>query len=178
MDTPLTKIFRSRALKKYACGISTGMIPLSSIHEVFILLDSRDENAGDCVSLVNEFFRSRGIRPDIFYIDTGGRRNKEKAMLTDPLYTFQKKDLNWYGRPRKKILRPFLEARQDLYIDLTSRCDFTVRFLDTAVPARFKVGCSQQCKDIFDLTVTPQDSSAVSSPELFRGISAMLLTVK
>ena len=99
-------------------------------------------------------------------------------MLTDPLYTFQKKDLNWYGRPRKKILRPFLEARQDLYIDLTARCDFTVRFLDTAVPARFKVGCTPHCKDIFDLTVTPQDSSAFSSPGLFRGISAMLLTIR
>ncbi|MBO8482896.1 MAG: hypothetical protein IAB75_02090 [Bacteroidetes bacterium] len=178
MVSPLRKFFRTKALKKYASGIRTGIIPLSLMRDVFILIDSRDQNAATCVALIKEFFHRNGIKPDIFYIDTGTCKGRKKRLDTDPMYTFQKKDLNWYGRLRKNVLQSFLTAGQDLYIDLTIRNDFPVRFIGTAIPAKFKVGCTGKGKNIFDMTITTPSGSEVSSTELFRGISALLMSVK
>ena len=176
MANPIKSLFRKRDLKKYAWKARTGLVPISAMDNVFVLVDSNDPDADACVPLINGFFRKAGIRPDIFFIASGQR--KKGRLKTNPVFTFLPKDLNWYGRLKKRLLKPFLDARQDLYIDLTGRQDFSVEFLATAVPAKFKVGCTGKGKNIFDMTITTPSGSEVSSTELFRGISALLMSVK
>ena len=176
MANPIKSLFRKRDLKKYAWKDRTGLVPISAMDNVFVLVDSNDPDADACVPLINGFFRKAGIRPDIFFIASGQR--KKGRLKTNPVFTFLPKDLNWYGRLKKRLLRPFLDARQDLYIDLTGRQDFPVEFLATAVPAKFKVGCRHIGENIFDLTVTPSPDSGFSSPEMFREIAELLLKVK
>lgn len=177
MVNPFYYFLRKKNLKKYASGIKTGMIPLSAIHSAFILLDSSDDDISSCVSLINVFFHKSGIPAEIFYIDTRSRRERKNGKGTDPASTFRRKDLNLYGRLKKRRLLPLLKKKYDLYIDLTARCDYPVSFLACAMPARFKVGCTGIENNIFDLTVTPPSSSECSSSELFKGITSILSTV-
>ena len=154
------------------------MIPLSGIHSATVLMDSQDSGAEKCIAEMRAFFRKAGVQPEILFIDTRSPRKRKEGPVTPEESTFLRKDLNWYGRLKKRLLKPFLDARQDLYIDLTGRQDFPVEFLATAVPAKFKVGCTGKGKNIFDMTITPPSGSEVSSTELFRGISALLMSVK
>ncbi len=178
MVFPLTYIFRKKGLKKYASHIQTGMVPLSAMRSAFILLDAEDKDKDGCISSAGRFFRPYGIKTTFFHIDTRRRWEKKGSDGSDPAMTMERKDLNWYGRPVKKLLQALGAAEYDLYIDLTSREDYTVVFLSHMMPAKFKIGCVNRKDIMANLTVTAADSSAVTSSMLFKEISAMLVSIK
>lgn len=178
MTVPLAYFFRKKGLKKYGSTIKTGMIPLTSVQDVTVLLDSADRHMESSVKLINDFFRNAGIKPDIIYIDTRNKKARKKGAATDPIMTFERKDLNWYGRLKTRFLKSFMEAHQDLYIDLTVRDDYPVVFMSKVIPAKFKVGCIQSRNTPFNLTVTSPDPSDIDSTTLFKGIMDLLVKIK
>lgn len=174
-----TDIFRKKGLKKFASGIQTGMIPLSGIHSVTVLLDSQDADVDRCTSSVRGFFRKAGITPDIHYMDLRSiRRQKKEGALTDAASTFTRKDLNWYGRLKNETASSFLKEKRDLYIDLTASNEYPVRFIATAFPARFKIGCTESDMSPFNIAVTPPSGGQTPTYEIFKEISALLGTIR
>ena len=93
MTAPLAYFFRKKGLKKYGSTIKTGMIPLTSVQDVTVLLDSADRHMESSVKLINDFFRNAGVKPDIIYIDTRNKKARKKGAATDPIMTFERKDL-------------------------------------------------------------------------------------
>lgn len=174
----LSRIFQKKGLRKYASHIPTGMTPLSSVRSVTVLLDSEDPASAECAGAAGSFFGKYGIRTDIRYIDTRSSRQKKTGPATDPGATFQRKDLNWYGRLKKKAMNTIMHPGTDLYIDLTSRDDYTVQFTATAFPAKFKIGSTTAERFPFDLVVSSSGSPGSTSIQIFNEIATLLLTIR
>lgn len=174
----LTDIFRKKGLKRFASKVRTGMIPLSDIRSAAILMDSLDDDTEACIKDIKDFFRKKGVQPEIRYIDTRSDRKKKGSSLTDPSVTFQKKDLNWYGRLRNASLHYVTEKQYDLYIDLTPRDDYTTLFIAWSIPARFKIGCFKPESSPFNIVVTPPGGASASIREIFRNMTGLLESIR
>ena len=92
--------------------------------------------------------------------------------------TGARKDLNLYGRLKKKAMNTIMHHGTDLYIDLTSRDDYTVQFTATAFPAKFKIGSTTAEGFPFDLVVSSSGSPGSTSVQIFNEIATLLLTIR
>lgn len=175
---PLLKyILRRRAIRKYASKVQTGMIPLSAVRHAVVVGNAEEERWDECRKAVDNFFRRHGIKVEIYHIDT--RRYKHgTAPETGMEYTLCRKNLNWFGKPVQDIRSRLLSGKPDLYICLSDREEFTERFLASAVPAVFKIGCHRFPEDSCNIIVTSAGDSGKDACDRFAQIAALLESVK
>ena len=162
-------LLRRRSLKKYASTVPTGILPLDRIRSAVVLLDVEDTSFDTCKNDIIVFFRDRGIKADIFFVDLRKLTEGER-LITSITGTVLKKDLNWFGRPSKEKIAQLSEPEPDLLISLFPKNDFPGEFMAKVSRARFKIGREQLPGNTFDLVIKDPADKQYSEAELFREI--------
>ena len=170
-------LVRNQSMKKYASMEPTGILPLEKIRSAVAFIDVEDTSYDVCKVEIMNFFRSFGIKVDIFFIDFRKLTDGER-LITSITTTVLKKDLNWYGRPSKEKIDLMLEGNPDLFLSMFPRNEFAVEFMAKCSKARFKIGRFQLPANTFDLVIKDPAGRAYSEAEAFREIAAFLRKIR
>ena len=160
---------RRYALRKAASPEPTGLLPLASLRSAVVFIDVEDTSFDNCKKSLQAFFRDRGIKGEIFFIDFR-RLNKEERLITSITNTILRKDLNWFGKPAREKVALMLEGEPDLFISLVPRPSYALEYLATASRARFKVGRQQLPGGVFDLVAQDPAGTVLSEDDAFKAI--------
>lgn len=170
-------IFRKKCLKKSASGIETGMRPIKAINSAAVLINAGCGEFPKTEKLVLDYFKAHNIELEIIYLDTSkGGKAKVSAATEESRIT--KNDLNWFGRLSKEKSEKLLSRKKDLFICLTGRCDFTVKFLSAAFPATFKIGGETSAYDEYDIVVHASSDTDKGISELFSTVTTILESIR
>jgi hypothetical protein len=149
-------IFRKRALKKHSNTLESSLMPLGQIGSTAVLLDVEDSSYDQCKDAVNSFFKTLGIKVDIYYIDFR-KLGKEELLLTSIQNTILKKECNWYGVPEHGKLEKLTakdESRYDLLINLVDFYNFSLEYIIKTSTAKFKIGTLKMDGAPYDLIIS------------------------
>lgn len=168
---------RKRVLKKNESGEPTGLLPLSKIRSAVVFIDVEDPSFDNCKIAVQNFFRERSIKGEIFFFDFRKLTEGER-LITSITNTVLKKDLNWYGRPSQEKMDLMLAGEPDLFISLLPRNDFPIEYMAKCSRSPFKVGRRQLPGDIFDLVIIDPEDNPCQEDEAFARMIAMMEKIK
>lgn len=161
MFKPFQKIIRRKALKKYAQTEPTGLLPLKSIHSAAVVLDVEFPGFEQCKKDSANFFAEKGIKVDTFFLDLR-KLEKDEMLLTSIRNTIIRKDIGFYGMPRKDSI--IMEGKSyDLLLCLTPKADFTALFIARYIKAKFKIGAVELPGNVFDMVVSGENVSGIFS---------------
>jgi hypothetical protein len=166
-------IFRKRYLRRSASHTQTGLMPVSRMKSVSVFINAEDKESDDCKEKVLAYFKSRGIKVDIFFFDFS-KKSKEERQITSLNTTTLRKDLNWCGKPSRDKASQMLQANADVFISLIDNTDFPIVYMAKCSPAKFKIGRRQIPGRTFDLVVENSPSGNYSQPEAFDEITRLL----
>lgn len=161
--------FRERALRSFRSRRPTGLVPIGQVRSASVLLDAESPGFAECQAAVSEFFRSRGIKGQFFFLDLRPLGKKE-LLTTSITNTFLRKDLDMFGIPAREKLDRLAQDEPDLLLSLTDRDDFPVECIVCRSTARFKVGRRQLRGNPFDLVVSDNGEEKVSQLRAFNEI--------
>lgn len=153
--------FRRKALRKHMSDLKSGFVPLQEIKQTAVILDVEDPAYNECKNAIYSFFKSNGIKVEIYYFDFR-KLDKEELLLTSIPNTIIRKDLNWYDMPAlEKIesLRQQETGRYDLLISLIPYECFPLEFIMKVTTARFKVGIAQLEGKPYDMVVSSAEQT-------------------
>jgi len=154
---PCKDFMRRRALKKYTYKGRTGFLPIDQIHSVAVVVDVTSPEFDELRKDVTLFFRQRGIKLDIYYLDFRKIENTE-LLLTSIQTTILKKEINWFGMPDHSKLDFITSNHVDLFVSLVPNDNFTATFICACAPARFKAGISTYDSDPFNMVMSGTES--------------------
>lgn len=167
---PLVSIARFLALGIHKSKVPTGFTPLSKVRVATVMLDAEGKDAQSLVDSVNKYFSGKGIRAEIFALS----REKKPAALKGA-YMLGRRNVNWFGKPRKNKRTPRVDLGEQLFINLLPSDNFTSQFCAAASQAVFKIGCASSSKGIYDIFV---DSEGHAPSDIFAQMAGLLDTVK
>ena len=173
----LLDFFRNSALRKMSSKEPTSIIPMEKVNSAVALIDVEDTSFDDCKMSLMSFFRSHGIKGEIFFFDFRKISSGER-LITSITNTILKRDLNWYGRPSAEKLNILDTINPDLFISLIDDDSFTLEFTVKYCKARFKIGRRQLPGDVFDLVITDPSDRKLSEYESFEAIKTFINKIK
>lgn len=176
MFDTIKNIFRKRYLKRYASTVETGLVSLSKIKSSVVFVDAEDKEVEGCKASVLSYFKSKGIKASICFLDLS-KKTKEEQQITSLSNTILRKDLNWCGKPSKDRCNQLAQPDADLFVSLIDNSDFTIEFMAAISPAKFKVGRHQVRGNIFDLVVENGPDQPSSQAEAFAEITRYIETI-
>lgn len=173
MIEAVRNFFRARTRKRLRSPQETGILPLGQIRSAVVLIDADDPGFDACKRAVDAFFRDRGIKGQLIYLDLR-KIGKQEILTTSITHTILRRDLNGYGRPAAAKLELVREGEPDLLLCLSRRDDFPVECLAAYCPARFKVGRRQFQGHLFDLVVSDGPDTGADAVRAFTEILRFL----
>ena len=144
----LKEFAQGRCLRKNASGVPTGIVPLRRVASAAVIIDVEDTGFDDCKNSVLSYFRGKGIKADVFFLDFR-RLAKGERLITPISTTILRRNLNWYGKPSRASAKTLLSLEPDLLVCLVPERTFTAEYLASATRARFKAGRFQS--PVFDM---------------------------
>lgn len=172
----IKNVFRKRYLRRKKSNVETGFIPLSRINSSIVFIDSEDKHSDECKERVLAYFKSKGIKVDVFFFDFS-KKSKDDRQITSLNTTVLRKDLNWCGRPSKDKTNQMLQTNADLFISLLDNADFPIAYMAKCSTARFKIGRRQLSGSTFDLVIEDSATGSYSHEEAFNAITRYLETI-
>lgn len=175
----LQDIVRKQKLRKNASTVKTGFKAITGVRSVAVILDVEDPSYDRCKDQVLIYFRNNGVkRVDIYYCDFR-KVGKQELLLTSIQNTILKKNLTWYGAPRKNDFPGLFapeEESYDMLVNLVDKDDYTVEYIAKCSTAKFKVGIKQFDSRPFDFVYSFDDR--VSCLDAFLRIRAFIPNFK
>lgn len=160
----LKQLFRNFALKKNASAVPTGFIPISGVKTAVVFIDVEDPSFDVCKQDILSYFRSRGVKAEIFFLELSKLGSGER-LITSITNTILKKDILWYGCPSQEKTNLLKSCEHELFISLVRKDVFAMHYLARCSGAKFKVGLVDD--SVYDLVL---DSGAMSEADSFREI--------
>lgn len=167
----LKEFFQRRGLRKGASKLPTGLIPLREVRSAVVIIDVEDTSFSDCKEAVLSFFKDRKIKGDIFFFDFR-KLSREERLITSITTTILRRDLGWYGKPRKEKVDLMLKGEPDMFISLIAQPSYALEYMASCSRARFKAGRSDA--PVFDLVLRDTPEKPLSEFEAFQEIVKLL----
>lgn len=79
-------------------------------------------------------------------------------------------DLNWWGIPKPEMTRDFMAMHFDLLLNIALKQNFVLDYITALTPADFKIGCSPDDHNYFDLNIKidqNQDTMLLVKQQIF-----------
>lgn len=166
-------VFRKRYLRRWRSTVKTGLKPLGAVNSAIVFINAEDKESDACKEKVLAYFKSVGIKVDIFFFDFS-KKSKEERQITSLNTTVLRKDLNWCGRPSRDKVSQMLQTKADLFISLIDNTDFPIEYMAECSTAVFKIGRRQLRGRTFDLVVEDSPTGSYSQSQAFGEITRYL----
>ncbi len=176
MPSFITEFFRSRALRRDASPVPTGFAPLSRVRKAAVFVDGSAPDGGRVISAVRAWFDAQGKEVSVYVLNLSDVQFLGEGPLQAAF--LHKKDVNWYGRIRRRRRTPQVDRDVDLFISLIPEPHFAVLHAAVSSRAVFKVGRFDTPEQLFDLVVRDRDGQPSSQGEVFSTIAGILEKVQ
>lgn len=173
----LTRIMQRKALKKITAVHHGKYVPLKSARMLGFIVNAETSGIADTVSMIKSELSQKGLSYKGICINLG-KEPADASFSSDPMVTvIRRRNLTWYGTPRKGIADMFLDSEYDIVIDLTSgKRIFLTEFLLKSTKASLLIGTGQSGKAPYDITVCGKDGSTPAY-DLAKNIMNYLKTI-
>lgn len=161
---------RFLSVRLHASKVPTGFVPLSKVKVASVFVDADEPGVHELVDSVGKYFSSKGIRACIFAVSSS--RHPEQIKGASVL---GRRDVNWFGKPRRGRKHPQVAVGEDLFVNLIGRYVFTAEYCAAVSKATFKVARSYSSKGVYNLLVT---SEGFDQNSVFTQMTGLLDTVK
>jgi len=171
------ELFRNQSLRKYASTEPTGITPLEKLRSAVTFIDVEDTSFDACKNAILAFYRENNIKGEIFFYDFR-KLGEGERLITSITTTVLKKDLNWFGKPKKEKVDLMLQGKPDLFISLIAKDDYPIEFMAKCSKARFKIGRIQLPGNTFDMVVQDSHNKTYSEYEVFKEIVSLIKKIR
>lgn len=156
----LTRIMQRKALKKITAVHQGKYVPLKSARMLGFIVNAETPGITDTVSMIKSELAQKGLAYRGICINFG-KDPADASFSSDPMVTvIRRRNLTWYGTPRKGIADAFLNREFDIVIDLTSgKRLFLTEFLLKSAKASLLIGTEQYRNTPYDITVCGKDGN-------------------
>lgn len=90
-----------------------------------------------------------------------GKEIPHKYLMRKNIHIFNKKDVNWYGKPLLPYTNEFMGKEFDILIDLTMAETFPLKWIASLSRAKFKVGCLSYYGNPNDLIINITSNNTI-----------------
>lgn len=174
----LTRIMQRKALKKIT-GVHHGKyVPLKSARTVGFIVSAETPGIKEAVGRLKSVLAKRSLQYRGICINLGKEPADESVFVSDPMISvIRRRNLNWYGMPKKGTADSFFGQHFDIVIDLTSgKRSFLKDFILKSTGTSLLVGTSVYPDAPYDMTVRRNDENT-SASELIDNIINYLTTI-
>lgn len=168
---------RNRILRKKQSPVPTAIMPLSDVRNAVVFLNVEDTSYDDCKNDILNYFRSKGIKVEIFFLELR-RIGSGERLITSITNTILQKDINWLGIPSDEKLALIDRINPDMLILLLPSDNFTVEFIAKYCKARFKVGRRYIHDDVLDLVIADRPNGELPADKTFDNIKTFLEKIR
>ncbi len=168
----LVKIRRSLSIAIHRSKVKHQMCPISKCAKVTVFIDAREGSAQQCADEINAFFSKYKANLKIFAV------NAEKKSVLPAISgatMLLRKDLRWFGRPKRTRRHPAVDGQEDLFVNLCPQDNFTAYYCAVCSKAHFKVGRQSHRKGLYDIEVSNTDN--YSQKQIFTQVSTILASI-
>ncbi len=139
------KYANKKLAKLVAAQRRTPVIPAMKSHSKVVVIWQPSQKP--VVQYLRDHFNKQGaIFRDYCIFDKDSNPANETNTLTIS-------DLNWWGIPKAEKVNEFLEMDFDLLLNIAMEMNFAVEYVTALSRAKFKIGCSENDKNHFDLNI-------------------------
>lgn len=165
MRNPFIPIFRAFSLLRHRSKVKTSMCPLASCKTVTVFVDGLQAGVQDCVNVIDTYFAGKKIACKVFVVNPG-----ENTLALDACTVLNRKDIKWFGRPKRSKKHPVVDGSEDLFINLASKDCYTAYYAMRCSKAKYKIGIYPEAKP--DTLIT--NTTGYSQKDIFVQISTVL----
>lgn len=165
MKNPFIPIARSLSLLRHRSKVKTSMCPLNSCKTVTVFVDASQAGVQDCVNVIESYFTGKKMAHKIFVVN-----HAEPALTLNACTVLNRKDIKWFGRPKRSKKHPVVNGEEDLFINLASKECYTAYYAMRCSKAKYKIGIYPEAKP--DTLIT--NTTGYSQKDIFVQISSVL----
>ncbi len=168
----LVKIRRSLSIALHRSKVKHQMCPISKCAKVTVFIDAAEGSAQQCADDIHAFFSKYKVGLKIFAVNA---EKKSVLPATEGATMLLRKDLKWFGRPKRTRRHPAVDGQEDLFINLCPQDNFTAYYCAICSKAHFKVGRQSHRKGLYDIEVS--NTEDYSQKQIFAQISKILASI-
>lgn len=165
MNNPFIPIFRAFSLLKHRSKVKTSMCPFASCKSVTVFADGLQAGVQDCVDVVDAYFAGKKKTCKVFVVNPA-----EQPLTLDKCVVLNRKDIKWFGRPKRSRKHPVVDGAEDLFINLAPKECYTAYYAMRCSKAKYKIGIYPEAKP--DTLIT--NTAGYSQKDIFVQISSVL----
>lgn len=174
----LTRIMQRKALKKITGTHHGKYVPLKSARSVGFIVSADTPGIKEAVSRLKAALAKRSLQYRGICINLGKEPADEAVFVSDPMISvIKRRNLNWYGMPKKGAADSFFGQNFDIVIDLTSgKRTFLKDFILRSTSTSLLIGTTAYPGSPYDITVRRNEGNT-SASELTDNIINYLTTI-
>ena len=172
MSNVFVNIRRSLSILCHRSKTSHCMCPISKCPRVTVFMDATEGSAQKCADAVNAFFAGYKVNLKIFALNA---QKKSTLPAISGATMLLRRDLRWFGRPKRTRRHPSVDGKEDLFINLCPQSNFTAHYCALCSKAHFKVGRYSTKNGLYDIEVSNTDNYLQS--QIFAQISSIIASI-
>ncbi len=166
------RIRRSLSIALHRSKVKHQMCPISKCAKVTVFIDATEGSAQQCADALSAFFSKYKVGLKIFAVNS---ERKSILPAISGAVMLLRKDLRWFGRPKRTRRHPQVDGQEDLFINLCPQDNYTAYYCAVCSKAHFKVGRQPAGKGLYDIEVSNTDG--YSQKQIFTQISTILASI-
>jgi len=115
----------------------------------------------DDITNLQKFLSDKNIQVDVLAYFPG-KEIPQQLLLRKGINIFNRKEVNWYGKPLLPFVDQFCKVEYDILIDLSMMELFPIRWIATLSRSRFKVGSLSYTGNPYELIITVDSKKEIS----------------
>ncbi len=130
-----------------------GFKNLKTCDTCLIIYNCSSESQEEEARNLARYFKEERIKPEtIGFFDKRGK-SIERPKDQIKYFYYDRKEINWWGFPKRRTIKRMLRTDYDLLIDLNKEADHSLQVLLQLSKAKFKVGGNTNYSDSYDLHI-------------------------
>jgi len=131
--------YRKRALSKFKLETRDAkFLSIGEIKSMGYIISLPQNNVSAIVKELSAIAKEYDM--DIFGLTIDMSKKLEGAIISTKVTSLIREDFNFYGLPDHLVMKPFVNKHYDLFIDFSSKYDFSTDYISKYVDSRFKIG--------------------------------------
>jgi hypothetical protein len=156
--TKVAHYFYSK-LKKKVKPTKINDFKFDQVKSVGIIFDNDSSSVNTLIENLSKEFKSKSGVVSFFMLGYEVEDNNRPNQIGIPTVYITNKELNWYGMPKFKDAKNFIDTPFDLLINLASNETWAIKFCSLLSKAKFKVGRYDENSNVYDFMINISDDA-------------------
>ena len=155
----IKRLFQSRSLKAVQKAKRSEFVPLNRAKSLAIVFNNENNELEEVLNYIKNSPAFAGCKCHY--------------------YTYNKEDINWYGKPLPLYIKELSQYSYDITIDISDGRDYSINYILSSISSKFTIGSSYTQKNFCDMIIAKsidnlENDSEYSSAEQIHRIQSII----